>query len=224
MASYEFQLMQLADSFFPTGMFGLSGGMESFFKDGRVRNAGDVAQFVKYQLRYQVIPCDLAVMLEVMKAARRMDISRAVATDHAYYSIKLVREVRTASTRVGGQLLKTVVQVANDKFAKEFSKVVEDKKSPGTYPACLAVAADAMKIPAKSAMRMMLYSHCVSVVGSAVRLGIISHVEAQSTLTMLAREVVTAKPGKGIDLWQLAPLTEIFQMQHELDESRMFIT
>lgn len=224
MASYEFHLMQLADSFFPSGMFGFSGGMESFFKKGHVRNAGDVAQFVRYQIKYQLLPCDVAVLIKVMKAASRKEISRAIDADHEYYAMKLVHEVRTSSVRAGRQMLKTIVHATNDRFAKTFSKAVEDMKSPGTYPACLAVAANAMKIPAKSAVRMMLYSYCVSVVGSAVRLGIISHVEAQVLLTTLARDVNSAKVGNRRELWQLAPMTEILQMQHELEESRMFIT
>jgi urease accessory protein UreF len=72
---------------------------------------------------------------------------------------------------------------------------------------------------------MMLYSYCVSVVGSAVRLGVITHIEGQSILTQLAGDVNSAKPAGNIDeLWQLAPLTEILQMRHEQDDLRMFIT
>jgi urease accessory protein UreF len=102
---------------------------------------------------------------------------------------------------------------------------VEAKESAGTYPACLAVAASALRIPEKSALRMMLYSYCISIVGSAVRLGVITHIEGQGVLTQLASDANSAKAAKNIDeLWQLAPLTEILQMQHEQDDLRMFIT
>jgi urease accessory protein UreF len=113
--------------------------------------------------------------------------------------------------------------MTDDRFAKKFRAKVEEKESAGTYPACLAVAASALKIPEKSALRMMLYSYCVSIVGSAVRLGIISHIEGQSILTQLAFDVNSARIGD-IEPWQLAPLPEILQMQHEQDDSRMFIT
>jgi len=219
---YEFHLMQLADSFFPSGMFGLSGGLESYVKAGRIKNAGDVLRFARQQVKYQVVPCDCAVMVKVMKAAKKRDVARAVAADNLCYSMRLAREVRTASARSGRQLLSTLVQMTNDRFAKKFHSQVEAKASAGTYPACLGVAASALKIPEKSAVRMMLYSYCVSIVGSAVRLGVISHVEGQSILMELAGEVNSAKAGA--ELWQLAPLAEIMQMRHEQDESRMFIT
>ncbi len=225
MNEHEFHLMQLADSFFPSGMFGLSGGMESFVKSGRVKNGNDVLRFIRQQMKFQILPCDCAVLSAVMKAAKKGDIAGAVAADNKYYSMKLVREVRIASSRSGRQLLNTIVHMTNDKFPIKFYAKVEAKESAGTYPACLAVAAWALRIPEKSALRMMLYSYCVSIVGSAVRLGVISHIEGQNILTPLARDVNCAKAARNTaDLWQLAPLAEILQMQHEQDDLRMFIT
>jgi urease accessory protein len=223
MSEHEFHLMQLADSFFPSGMFGLSGGLESFVKAGRVKNKDDVMRFVRQQMKFQIIPCDCFVLAAVMKAANKEDIVGAMVADNQCHSMKLVREVRTASTRSGKQLLNTLMHMTDNKFAKKFYARVEKKRSAGTYPACLAVAAHVLKIPEKSALRMMLYSYCVSIVGSAVRLGIISHVDGQSILTQLAADVNSADLISS-ELWQLAPLPEIMQMQHEQDDLRMFIT
>ena len=223
MSDHEFHLMQLADSFFPSGMFGLSGGLESFVRTGRVKNGNDVLRFVRQQIKFQMVPCDCAVLAAVRKAAKNGDVAGAVAADNNCYSMKLVREVRTASARSGRQLLNTLVHMTNDNFAKKFYVKVMAKESAGTYPACLAVATCALHIPEKSALRMMLYSYCVSIVGSAVRLGVISHIEGQSILTQLAHDVNSAR-ASNTELWQLAPLTEILQMQHEQDDLRMFIT
>jgi urease accessory protein len=225
MSDHEFHMMQLADSFFPSGMFGLSGGLESLVKTGRVKSRNDILHFVKQQMRFQLVPCDCAVLVSVMAAAKKGDIARAAAADNRCHSMKLVREVRTASARSGRQLLNCLVNMTDNRFAKKFHAKVEAKESAGTYPACLAVAASAFRIPEKSALRMMLYSYCVSIVGSAVRLGVITHIEGQGVLTQLASDANSAKAAKNIDeLWQLAPLTEILQMQHEQDDLRMFIT
>ncbi len=223
---YEFHLMQLADSFFPSGMFGMSGGLESFVKSGRIRNGSNVLRFVRQQLQFQIVPCDCAVFLTVMDSAKKGDLERAVAADNRCYSIKLVKEVRITSARSGRQLLNCVMHIAPNMFAKKFRGNVEAGKSAGTYPACLAVAAAALGIPQKSAMRMMLYSYCASIVGSAIRLGIIEHLEGQSILTRLAPEInsLQARQKDIKDLWQLSPLAEILQMQHEREELRMFIT
>jgi urease accessory protein len=225
MSDHEFHLMQLADSFFPSGMFGLSGGLESFVKSGRIKSRNDVFQFIRHQMTFQLVPFDCVVLSAVMNAAKKGDLASAVAADNLCYSLKLIKEVRIASTRSGRQLLNCLVHMTNDRFAKKIHAQVERKVSAGTYPACLAVAANALGVPEKSAIRMMLYSYCVSVVGAAVRLGIISHIEGQSILTQLAHDVNSAKVSKNIsEMWQLTPLAEIMQMQHEQDDLRMFIT
>lgn len=224
MGHYEFHLMQLADSFFPSGSYGLSSGLEPFAKSGRIRNKGDVIRFARNQMKYQITPCDCAVLAAVMQAAKDNDLRRAVNVDDVYFSMKHIRAVRIASQRTGRQLLNTLVQITNDGFAKRFHDKVRRDTSPGMYPASLAVAANAMKIPAQSALRMFLYSYCASITGSAIRLGIISHVESQSVLMKLARDVNSAKVETGTELWQLTPITDILQMNHELDDLRMFNT
>jgi len=44
MNTNEFHLMQLADSFFPSGMFGMSGGLESFVKHDKIKTKRDILQ------------------------------------------------------------------------------------------------------------------------------------------------------------------------------------
>jgi urease accessory protein len=218
--------MQLADSFFPSGIFGMSGGLESFVKSGRIKNGNDVLGFVRQQLQFQVVPCDCSVFLAVMDCAEKGEIEGTIKADNSFYSIKLIKEVRIASSRSGRQLLNCVTHITPNKFAKKFHASVETGKSAGTYPACLAVAAVALGIPQKSAMRMMLYSYSAGIVGSAIRLGIIEHLEGQSILTRLASVInsLHSLQKHNSKVWQLSPLAEILQMQHERDELRMFIT
>jgi urease accessory protein len=225
MNSHEFHMMQLADSFFPSGAFGLSGGLESQVKSGRVKNAKDLLRLIRQQIRFQVLPCDCAVLLVTMNAASRKNVAGITQADVQYHSMKLVKEVRVASTRSGKQLLRTLAGMKKDAITRKFQALIVKGRSPGTYPVCLALAANALRIPKESAVRMLLYSYCASVVGSAVRMGIVSHIEGQSALTELVSDVNSARPAGQIhDLWQLNPLAEILQMQHEQDEFRMFIT
>ena len=224
MNDYEFHMMQLADSFFPSGTFGLSGGLESLVKSGRVKDRKDLLQLVRQQLKFQILPFDCVILSIAMDAARLCDIDRLVEADNQYYSMKLIREVRTASTRSGKQLLHTLAGMKNEPVAKKFQTAIDRGRSPGTYPACLAIAAYSFRIPVASAVRMMLYSYCVSIVGSAIRLGVISHIEGQKTLTELEQNANPGPVKEVSEIWQLNPLAEILQMQHEQDEFRMFIT
>lgn len=221
--------MQLADSFFPSGMFSMSNGLESYVKHNMIRTDDDILRFIKQQIEFQIIPCDCMVFLTTLEAAKNNDLSAIVDIDNRLYSMKLVKEIRSASVRSGSQILNCVIQMSsNKKLAAQYKKKIESKETPGTYPVCLGISANCFDIPKQSAVRMMLYSYCISVIGASIRLGITQHINGQRILTQLANDInilsknIKKKPVANI--WQLTPLTDILQMIHEHDDSRMFIT
>lgn len=229
---HEFFLMQLADSFFPSGMFGLSNGLESLTKHNRIKNKQDVLNFIEQQIEFQLVPCDCMVFLIAMEAAKNDNIEELVEADNRFYSMKLMREVRNTSVRTGSQILNCIIQMTFDKkkdnTAKNFQKKIASNETVGTYPVCLGIAASLLGIPAKSGVRMMLYSFSQSVIAAAIRLGIIEHISGQIILTTLADKINSIseniKKESLNSIWQLTPMTDIFQMIHEHDDSKMFIT
>jgi urease accessory protein len=228
----EFYLMQLADSFFPSGTFGMSGGLESFVKNGKIKNEKDVLMFLEQQLVLRVIPCDCIILSTIIDAAKKDDIVIAMFIDNAFYSMKLIKEVRVASVRSGQQILNCVLYMSStyhkNKFAKKFMSNIENKKTAGTYPACLGISAHCLGIKKESAIRIMLYSYSVSIAAAALRMGIIQHLSAQKILAMVASDAninIKSIGEKSInDVWQLTPLADVLQMFHEHEDIKMFIT
>jgi urease accessory protein len=245
--SYEFHLMQLADSFFPSGTFGMSNGLESFVKKNMIRNQKDVSRFIELQMHFQFGPCDCMVMSLAMEAAYSHDLQSAIKLDNAYYSMKLVRDVRTASIRSGRQILICVAQVMPGKkqkilkwnspnidtnaikFVKQFLNKMKTGHALATYPVSLGIATACFGIPKESAIRMMLYTYSCSMIAAALRLGVIHHFDGQKILMQLGQTVncLSSKLSsrRSInDIWQLSPLVDIFQMNYEHLDSKMFIT
>lgn len=224
--------MQLADSFFPSGIFGMSSGLESYFKHGYVNSSTQVLKFIELQIKNQVLPYDCVFLNKAMNAAKIKDVSELTNLDKKYYSMKLVKEVRNSSVRMGSQMLNCITHTTSNEdkagLTKVFQDRIEAKETPGTHPICLGLAAYFFDIPNKSAIKLMLYSYSVSIVGAAVRLAIIQHFDGQKILTMLAPMINSSHENVVHnfidDTWQLAPLTEILQMKHEQDDLRMFLT
>jgi urease accessory protein len=75
---------------------------------------------------------------------------------------------------------------------------------------------------------MMLYSLSVSLVGAALRLGMVQHLEGQRIIHELKPSMLkTVK--NNIDrpltsMWQFVPDIDIIQIAHERMASKMFIT
>ena len=230
--NHEFHLMQLSDSFFPSGMFSMSNGLESLVNNKKITNWNDVLNFIIEQIEFQIHPCDCAVLSLAMTGVKNNDLKTVVNIDKKYYSMKFAKEIRNSSTRSGKQVLNSIIHMMenhdNSDFLNEFNKKIESKETPGTYPVTLAVGAVCLDIPLESITRMLLYSFSSSIVSAAIRLGLIQHLDAQKILKLLAEPInklILTNEEKNLeDIWQLTPLTEIYQMNHERNESRMFIT
>ena len=227
----EFQIMQLSDSSFPSGMFSMSGGLESLFHNNVITNWKQVYEFILEQIEFQLIPCECSILSITMDAVKKNDITQILNIDNKFYSMKLTKDVRNSLVRSGKQVFNCLMYMVNNEniFLKQFKIKIETNETPCTYPVALGIYAQYLDISLTSAMKILLYSFSSSIVSAAIRLGIIQHLDAQKILGLLAEPVnnfVSNKINEKIttDIWQLTPLTEIHQMYHEHNESRMFIT
>lgn len=226
----EFHIMQLSDSFFPSGMFGMSWGLESLVRSGHIKKEENVLKFIENQIYFQLVPCDCPFLLHVIKAVKQNNLQKIIELDDKYYSLKLIKEVRMASIRSGQQILYCGSDMIGNKnlLIRKFLKKIQAKKSHGTYPVCFGIIAASLGISGTSSVRMMIYSYSTSVVAAAVRLGIIEHFAGQRILMCVseyANNIIKSIKKKPIEnIWQLTPMTDIFQMMHEHSDNRMFIT
>lgn len=230
----EFHMMQLSDSAFPSGMFSMSGGLESLFHHNIITNWKQVQEFIIEQIEFQLIPCDCSILIETMNAVNKNNIPQITNIDNKYYSIKLTKDIRNSLVRSGKQVFNCLMHVINESntkinFLKQFKNKIELYETPCTYPVALGIYAQCLDISLASALRILLYTFSSSVVSAAIRLGIIQHLEAQKILGLLSEPVnifisKKIKEKSTSDIWQLTPFTEIHQMHHEHNDSRMFIT
>jgi urease accessory protein len=169
-----------------------------------------------------------------MNAVKNNELSKIMSIDNKFYSMKLTKDVRNSLVRSGKQVFNCLMYIVNDSnqkkhFLKQFKSKIEKNETPCTYPVAMGIYSQCLDISLQSAIKILLYSFCSSVISAAIRLGIIQHLDAQKILGLLAEPVNTFVTNKikektTTDIWQLTPLTEIHQMYHEHNESRMFIT
>jgi urease accessory protein len=226
--STEFlSMLQLADSFFPTGAYTMSNGLEALVKRKKI-GPEELEGLILTHVERQVGPADCCALGSAYDCATNADLDGLLKIDGVLYATKLVEEVRTASVRAGSNLVRCVAAYSDKKMLSEYGKAVSKKKASGMYPVALAVACAALGIPKREAGNMLLYSFCVSMAGAALRLGIIDHVAAQKILHELGPAIVRIA-GENIDkpldlMWQFAPGIDATQMEHEALDSKMFIT
>jgi urease accessory protein len=228
MDAADLSMMQLSDSFFPTGMYSMSNGLEAIFYSGRKIKAEELRELVKTYLQYQIGPADCTALANAYEHAVRSNLPKLIEVDRAIFSMKLVQEIRDASIRSGTQLVRCIRSFSDNEILGQYEDVIRTGHAFGPYPVALAVAANAFLIPKKKAALMMLYSFSVSIVGAALRLGMLQHFDGQKVIDELKPTIVNVlktninRPIEGI--WQFAPSIDIIQISHERMNSKMFIT
>lgn len=222
-------LMQLSDSFFPTGMYTTSSGLEALYYQKKIKGADAIEELIKVYLQQQIGPADCVALGTGWECAKRNDLDELILVDKTLYHMRLVREVRDASTRSGTQLLRCVASfVTDDAILKNYLLSIKSGNAAGIFPVALAVAGNALAISKQNAGLALLYSFTVSIVGSALRLGMLQHFEGQKIIHRLKPDMIKIvqdninRPLSSI--WQFAPGIDIVQISHEKMNSKMFIT
>jgi urease accessory protein len=228
MKTADLSMMQLSDSFFPTGMYSMSNGLEAIFYSGKKIKAEELRELVKTYLEYQIGPADCTALGNAYEYAARSNLAKLLEVDRTIFSVKLVQEIRDASIRSGTQLVRCIRSFSDNKILGQYEDAIRGGQAFGPYPVALAVSANAFLIPKEKAALVMLYSFSVSIVGAALRLGMLQHFDGQKVIDELKPTIVKVikaninRPIEGI--WQFAPSIDIIQISHERMNSKMFIT
>ena len=222
--------LQLADSFFPSGMYAHSQGLESMVSRRWVSSPDEVEQYLRNLLVYSVLPSDGVALLNAHAAAREGDLGSLIEIDWRLQAMKLPDEIRVASCHAGRRILDEsaplLVGRRGSAICAEFRKLATDRKTPGTGATALGAVGNAAGIDAETVLLMFCHSFAVGVLGAAQRLMPLTHSQAQQILHSLHEPVAGLAPDLAARHWSdmtsFTPQVDIAAMLHEHDEVRMF--
>ena len=225
----EVSILQLSDSFFPTGMYATSNGLEALFYAKKIKHPNELRNIIKVYLEHQIGPTDCAALGNSYEYVKKNDLKGVIKVDQITFSMKLIQEIRDTSARAGTQLLKCLGYfIADNELLNKYQYCIKNRQAYGVYPVALAIASSSLNISKRKAGLMMIYAFLVSMVGAALRLGMLQHFDGQKIIHELKPDIVEIvnsnidRPITG--MWQFAPGLDIFQIAHERMSSKMFIT
>ena len=99
-------LLQLSDPALPIGGYAHSWGLETYVQQGVVQDPASAGDFVREMLRTNLHYTDAALVSLSYQAARAQDEARLLELDALCEAVKLAREIREASRKLGARLLK----------------------------------------------------------------------------------------------------------------------
>jgi len=219
--------LQVSDSFFPTGRYTLSHGFEAFVQAG-LTSKEDLEALLRDYLENVLGPADGVALSHAHRVAEGRDLGRLLEVDRRLLAMKLIRETREASRRVGRRILTTAIALNPDSLLVEYRLAVDAGACPGNAAVVLGAVAAALGIARREALLIELYTFSTSLLGAAMRLIRLDHEEAQRILARLQPlmvRVVQVNIDKCLEeMRAFAPLIDIMGMAHERARIRLFIS
>lgn len=214
-------LWQLADSAFPAGGLGHSGGWEAAAQLGELRR-GNLEPFLLAslgQFRQATLPLALEAHRQPARFAELDATAETFLTNHV---------ARHASRQQGRSFLAAAEQSFGPGALTAFREQLLQTQGPGHFAPVSGVVLRLLEVDTESAVRLLLFNQLRSWLAAAVRLGVVGPLEAQRCLFRVqpaAEETARASLALTLDdLAQTAPLLDLWQGVQDRLYSRLFQT
>ncbi|MEV4463640.1 urease accessory protein UreF [Micromonospora echinofusca] len=220
------KLLQFGDSVFPVGAFSFSNGLEMAVEHGVVHDRTTLQDFVRSVTRLAATG-DGVALLAGHRGAAAGDLDRIRRADEAVHLRKINEEMRVMSVRMGRKLAEAATRIVGETLLKK--RLGESAHGvPVTYPVALGVVFAELGVGEEDAFAAHQYGTASTVLGAAVRLMRVDHLDAQSILFAVNekvaddyREVRTADLD---DMQTFGPHLDVLAAAHQHTHVRMFMS
>jgi urease accessory protein len=220
------RMLQFGDSMLPVGSFAFSGGLESAIQKGVVTGLDTLLAYTRTAVE-QAARGDGIALLHAHRAAAGGDLDRVAEIDALVYARKLSAETRAMTVRIGRKYAALGVDVIGGPLLQAWLDRVESGATPGCHPMAVAINFAAQGLPERAAFVVHQHGVAAMILGAALRLMKIGHVDTQRMLYRLNAEVsgayATAAVAALEDMASFAPLAEVLAAVHVKAHVRLFM-
>lgn len=217
--------LRFVDSFFPSGGYAFSSGLEAAVQGGAVKNSDQLARYVEDFLRGGMSRREvLAVKIANVAGAEGM-ISSALEMDRRLDATKLSRESRMASRQMGRQVIRVAAdQIKAKSILTAYRDEVESARAPGHLAVTFGLTLGVCGWGSEEAAVAFLYQTAAGFVSAAMRLTPLGQHEAQRILgewlPLIERISKESDSSEAMSSW--SPIQDIYSMRHGSLEWRLF--
>jgi len=221
-------LWQVCDSFFPTGGYTQSYGLETYIQLGLVKDEESLTEFLStYLTKATALSEGLAIRL-AYRAIVNGNTDILIQLDEILEAQKLAREPREASVKIGRQFLNTVKLLLTTPALESYINLVKEGKAQGHKALTFALLGHGFDWGEDLTVLAFMYSTASGMVNNAIRAVPLGQTTGQNVLQnlrvrgLVAEAAEISKELTIDDIGAVSPGLEIRAMQHEHLYSRLF--
>ena len=221
-----FYLMQMAGGTFPSGGFSQSWGLETYVAEGAVTDDGSFIAFTEAYLESTVARCEGPLMREAYKLAASGDIEGLEELEELSVAVKVTKESRESSIRMGKAFMRIMSDVLNDEVVSQLKR--KYGAAGITYPVIYGAVCGRLGIDSEEAVKAFVFSTVNGLVQCAVKLVPLGNTQAQQVMQQLYPAMESAvKCSMAVELDDISnfcPGLDIASINHEFLNTRLYMS
>jgi urease accessory protein len=217
--------LRFVDSFFPSGGYAFSSGLEAAVQGGAVRNGEELSRYVVESLTTGMGEREAVAAGLGHEAFVSGILEAAFKADRELEAMKLGRESRIASRQMGRQVIRLAAdRLVGQPLIEDYLAAVEAERTPGHLAVAMGLTLAAAGWSKEDTIAAFLYQTATGFVAAAMKLLPLGQREGQRLLDCWI-EVIEQVSHRALDIQVLqswSPVHDIYAMRHSRLESRLF--
>lgn len=221
-------LLQAGDSFYPTGSYAHSFGLEGLVQEGVVHDRATLREFMLLSVLPALRQAELPLAAHAWRALGAEDWQQVGALCRLSSALKTAKEARLAADNIGRQRTELIATLRPHPLASAYLKRAAAEGWP--YSAAIAAALEGRVLgaPLPAVLGGVYYASLAAVLSAAMKLLRLGQNASQSLLTELLQQapavIAAAEQVPQEEIGWFNPWLDIAAARHEHADSRMFIS
>ncbi|MEO1620676.1 MAG: urease accessory UreF family protein [Cyanobacteria bacterium J06632_3] len=222
----QLAFLQLADSFFPSGSYTLSHGLESLVQANAISHAEQLETFVRLLICNKVGSTDLIALTHAHRASSQADMATVCEVDSRLFAQTPIAKTRSTQRQSGRALLMVASKTWPHEQLDKLNQLTASGDINCLHPVIFAVVAQVATLNEQATRLAFLHGFVTGVLGAGIRLGVIGHLQAQQIRLALSKEMAKvchqAVDTSLDEMWSCTPLIDLAQMRQAKLSRRLF--
>jgi urease accessory protein len=222
-------LLQAGDSYYPTGAYAHSFGLEGLVQAGMVHDRATLREFVLLSVLPNLRQAELPLAVHAFTALNpEADWEKVGGLCVLAHALKSAREARTATENIGRQRAELTATLHAHPLANDYLARAANDRWPFSSAVSAALEGRVLGAPLEAILAGLTYSSVAGVLAAAMKVLRVGQNSTQTLLTEAlakAPEVIAAASVVPVDeIGWFNPWLDIAAARHETADGRMFIS
>src|SRR5688572_29050646 len=163
-------LLQAGDSFYPTGSYAHSFGLEGLVQEGVIRDRETLRAFLLHAAIPALRHVDIPIAAHAWRALRNEDWRRVGELCVLSSALRTSREVRAALENIGRQRAELAATLRESPLAREYLRQASKSAWPGSTAVAAALEGRILGAPIDAVLAGVFYSSVMSLLSAAMKI------------------------------------------------------